>query len=49
MVFADGDPLDVDRVVFSAGIRPDDALARQAGLMTVKRGGVLVDQRRERP
>jgi nitrite reductase (NADH) large subunit len=43
MVFADGDPLDVDLVVFSAGIRPDDALAREAGLATAERGGVLVD------
>ena len=43
MVFADGDPLEVDLVVFSAGIRPDDALARSAGLMTAERGGVLVD------
>ncbi len=44
MVFSDGDPLDVDLVVFSAGIRPDDALARAAGLMTAERGGVLVDE-----
>lgn len=44
MVFAEGDPLDVDLVVFSAGIRPDDALARAAGLATAERGGVLVDQ-----
>ena len=29
--------------MFSAGIRPDDALARTAGLMTAERGGVLVD------
>ena len=43
MVFAEGDPLDVDLVVFSAGIRPDDALAHAAGLMTAERGGVLVD------
>jgi len=45
MVFADGEPLEVDLVVFSAGIRPDDALARAAGLMTAERGGVLVDER----
>ncbi|MBC7375592.1 MAG: nitrite reductase large subunit, partial [Frankiales bacterium] len=45
MVFADGDPLEVDLVVFSAGIRPDDALARKTGLMTAERGGVLVDER----
>ncbi len=44
LVFADGEPLDVDLVVFSAGIRPDDALARGAGLHTAERGGVLVDE-----
>jgi nitrite reductase (NADH) large subunit len=43
MVFAEGDPLDVDLVVFSAGIRPHDALARTAGLSIAERGGVLVD------
>lgn len=44
MVFAAGDPLEVDLVVFSAGIRPDDALARTAGLVIGERGGVLVDE-----
>jgi nitrite reductase (NADH) large subunit len=44
MVFAEGDPLDVDLVVFSAGIRPHDALARTAGLDVGERGGVLVDE-----
>jgi nitrite reductase (NADH) large subunit len=44
MVFAEGQPLDVDLVVFSAGIRPDDALARQAGLTVGERGGVVVDE-----
>lgn len=44
MVFAEGDPLDVDLVVFSAGIRPHDALARAAGLTVGERGGVLVDE-----
>jgi nitrite reductase (NADH) large subunit len=44
MVFADGEVLDVDLVVFSAGIRPHDALAREAGLALAERGGVLVDQ-----
>src|SRR4051812_33442200 len=43
MVFAEGDPLDVDLVVFSAGIRPHDALARAAALHIAERGGVLVD------
>ncbi len=44
MTFAEGEPLDVDLVVFSAGIRPDDALARRAGLRVAERGGVLVDE-----
>ena len=44
LVFSDGEPLDVDLVVFSAGIRPDDALARSAGLHTAARGGVRVDE-----
>ncbi|MGA8256145.1 MAG: FAD-dependent oxidoreductase, partial [Nocardioides sp.] len=33
-----------DVVVFSAGIRPRDALARKAGLEVAERGGVLVDE-----
>jgi nitrite reductase (NADH) large subunit len=42
---ADADPLDSDLVVFSAGIRPRDQLARDCGLETGPRGGVLVDAR----
>jgi len=38
------DVLDVDLVVFSAGIRPRDGLAREAGLELAERGGVLVDE-----
>ena len=30
--FADGDPLEADLIVFSAGIRPQDALAKASGL-----------------
>ena len=41
--FADGGELDVDLVVFSAGIRPRDELARRAGLHVGERGGVIVD------
>jgi nitrite reductase (NADH) large subunit len=41
--FADGDPLAVDMVVISAGIRPRDELARAAGLEVGARGGVTVD------
>ncbi|MEX0426366.1 nitrite reductase large subunit NirB [Nocardioides sp. DS6] len=36
--------LDVDLVIFSAGIRPRDGLARTAGLEVAERGGVLVDE-----
>ncbi len=42
---SDGVELDADVVVFSAGIRPADALARAAGLAVGERGGVLVDDR----
>ena len=37
-------PIDLDIVIFSAGIRPRDALARGAGLAVAERGGVLVDE-----
>ncbi|HEY1178934.1 MAG TPA: nitrite reductase large subunit NirB, partial [Phytomonospora sp.] len=40
---ADGGGLTTDLVVFAAGIRPRDALAREAGLALGERGGVLVD------
>ena len=43
MNFADGEHLETDLVVFSAGIRPQDALARSAGLNMAERGGVAVD------
>jgi len=36
--------LDVDVVVFSAGIRPRDDLARGAGLAVGQRGGIIVDE-----
>lgn len=39
----DGDPIDCDILVFSAGIRPRDELARSAGLAVGERGGVVVD------
>lgn len=44
LALKDRNPLDVDIVVFSAGIRPRDALARAAGLEVAERGGVLVDE-----
>ncbi|RDI18207.1 nitrite reductase (NADH) large subunit [Pseudacidovorax intermedius] len=43
MVFSDGTWLETDMIVFSAGIRPQDALARQSALAIGPRGGVAVD------
>ncbi|MCK9383427.1 MAG: nitrite reductase large subunit NirB [Nevskia sp.] len=43
MKFADGSHLDADMIVFSAGIRPRDELARQCGLSVGERGGIVVD------
>ena len=43
MVFQDGEFLETDLIVFSAGIRPQDALARDCGLELAARGGVVVD------
>lgn len=41
--FADGSELATDMVVFSAGIRPQDALARSCGLTLGERGGIAID------
>jgi nitrite reductase (NADH) large subunit len=41
--FADGSSLEADIIVFSAGIRPRDDLARQAGLTVGPRGGIVID------
>ncbi|RZS53374.1 nitrite reductase large subunit NirB [Sphaerotilus mobilis] len=43
MEFADGSVLEADMIVFSAGIRPRDELARAAGLDIGPRGGVAID------
>lgn len=43
LVFADGRTLEADMVVFSAGIRPRDELARQTGLTLGPRGGIAID------
>ncbi|WP_454733414.1 MULTISPECIES: nitrite reductase large subunit NirB [Cupriavidus] len=43
MNFADGSHLETDMIVFSAGIRPRDELARAAGLAVGERGGIAVD------
>jgi nitrite reductase (NADH) large subunit len=45
MALSDGSRLDTDMVVFAAGVRPRDQLARQAGLATGGRGGITVDER----
>jgi nitrite reductase (NADH) large subunit len=41
--FDDGTELETDLIVFSAGIRPRDELARTAGLTVGDRGGVVID------
>ncbi|HTE40496.1 MAG TPA: nitrite reductase large subunit NirB [Steroidobacteraceae bacterium] len=43
MKFADGTDLEADVIVFSAGIRPRDELAKQAGLKLGDRGGIVID------
>jgi nitrite reductase (NADH) large subunit len=43
MRFADGTELETDFIVFSAGIRPQDKLARKMGLEVGSRGGVAVN------
>ena len=44
MRFADGSSLATDMIVFSAGIRPFDQLARDCNLKVGERGGIEVDQ-----
>lgn len=41
--FADGSHLETDMIVFSAGIRPRDELAKDCGLNTGERGGIEID------
>jgi nitrite reductase (NADH) large subunit len=43
MNFADGSHLETDLILFSAGIRPRDDLARQCGLAVGERGGIIID------
>ncbi|MCL4255879.1 MAG: FAD-dependent oxidoreductase, partial [Anaerolineae bacterium] len=45
MRFADGSELQTDLIVFSAGIRPRDELARQCQLALGERGGIVIDDR----
>ncbi|WP_189883657.1 nitrite reductase large subunit NirB [Streptomyces xantholiticus] len=44
MALSDGSALQADLVVFSAGVRPRDQLAREAGLAVGERGGIVVDE-----
>lgn len=43
MVFADGSELATDMIVFSAGIRPRDELAKNCGLAVGERGGIIIN------
>ena len=43
MNFNGGEFLETDLIVFSAGIRPQDAIGRSAGLDVAPRGGLVVD------
>jgi nitrite reductase (NADH) large subunit len=44
MEFADGSELATDMIVFSAGIRPRDNLARESWLTVGERGGIVVNE-----
>ncbi|MFF7469963.1 nitrite reductase large subunit NirB [Streptomyces sp. NPDC008092] len=44
MKLSDGSELATDMVVFSAGVRPRDQLARDCGLAVGERGGITVDE-----
>ena len=44
LAIKEADPIEAQIVVFSAGIRPRDQLARECGLEVAERGGVLVDE-----
>ena len=43
MCFADGSVLETDMILFSAGIRPQDTLAREFDIAIGERGGIKVD------
>lgn len=45
ILFNDGQKLDVEMILVSAGIRPRDELAKQCGLTLGERGGVVVTDR----
>ncbi len=43
VILGDGTPIEAGLVIFAAGVRPRDELAREAGLEVAERGGVLTD------
>ncbi|PPC90258.1 MAG: nitrite reductase (NAD(P)H) [Methylobacter sp.] len=43
MCFADGEELETDVILFSAGIRPRDDIARDCGLEVGPRGGIVIN------
>lgn len=43
MEFADGESLETDLILFSAGIRPQDAIARESELELGPRGGIVIN------
>ncbi|WJG11099.1 nitrite reductase large subunit NirB [Aliiglaciecola sp. LCG003] len=43
MNFADGGHLETDMILFSAGIRPHDSLAKEFELAVGERGGIVID------
>lgn len=43
MNFSEGDSLETDLILFSAGIRPQDELAKVAGLDVGERGGIVIN------
>ncbi|WP_242440721.1 nitrite reductase large subunit NirB [Streptomyces sp. CB02923] len=45
MELSDGSRVETDLVIFSAGVRPRDRLARDCGLEVGERGGIGVDER----
>ncbi|MFK8846571.1 nitrite reductase large subunit NirB [Streptomyces sp. Ac-502] len=45
MELSDGSRVETDLVIFSAGVRPRDQLARDCGLTVGERGGIGVDER----
>lgn len=44
VVLSDGSSAPADLVIVAAGVRPEDALARDAGLEVGERGGIVVDE-----